>query len=78
MKETVDQSLLLSEKFGYPMVSKGFPLILEQHNSITYLELPWPSGNALDSDQHIPGFEAQRRSLVTPGSASGLKCSRQN
>ena len=39
---------------------------------------PWPSGNALDSDQHGAGFEAQRRPLVTSGRASGPKCSCQN
>ena len=37
-------------------------------------EQPWPSGNALDSDQRGPGFEAQRRPLVTSGRASGPKC----
>ena len=41
-------------------------------------EQPWPSGNALNSDQHGPGFEAQRRPLVTSGRASGPKCSCQN
>jgi len=35
------------------------------------LEQPWPSGNALDSDQRGPGFEAHRRPLVTSGKASG-------
>ena len=41
-------------------------------------EQPWPSGNALDSDQRGPGFEAHCRPLVTSGRASGPKCSRQN
>ena len=41
-------------------------------------EQPWPSGNALDSDQHGPGLEAQRSPLVTSGRASGPKCSCQN
>ena len=36
-------------------------------------EQPWPSGNALDSDQRGPGFEAHRRPLVTSGMASGPK-----
>ena len=31
------------------------------------MEQPWPSGNALDSDQLGPGFEAHRRPLVTSG-----------
>ena len=35
-------------------------------------EQPWPSGNAPDSDQRGPGFEAHRRPLVTSGRASGL------
>ena len=35
-------------------------------------EQPWPSGNALDSDEHGPKFEAQRRPLVTPGRAPVL------
>ena len=34
-------------------------------------EQPWPSGNALDSDQHGPGFEAQRWPLVASGRAYG-------
>ena len=38
---------------------------------------PWPSGNAIDSDQCGPGFKAHRRPLVTSGRASGLKCSCQ-
>ena len=41
-------------------------------------EPPWPSYNALDSDQHGPGFEAQRRPLVMSGRASGPKCLCQN
>jgi len=41
-------------------------------------EHPWPSGDELDFDQRGPGFEAHRRPLVTPGRASGPKCSRQN
>ena len=42
------------------------------------IEQPWPSGNALDSDQRGPGFEAHRRPLVTSGRASGPNCSCQN
>ena len=30
-------------------------------------EQPWPSSNALDSDQRGPRFEAHRRPLVTSG-----------
>ena len=26
-------------------------------------EQPWPSGNALDSDQHGPGLEAQMQAI---------------
>ena len=31
------------------------------------VEQSWPSGNALDQDQHGPGFEAHRMPLVTSG-----------
>ena len=41
-------------------------------------EQPWPSGNALDSDQRGAGFEAHHRPLVTSGRASGPKCPCQN
>ena len=37
-----------------------------------------PDFDTHDLDQHGPGFEAQRRPLVTSGKASGPKCSRQN
>ena len=46
--------------------------------SFHVVEQPWSSGNALDKDQHGPGFEAQRRPLVISRRASGLKCSCQN
>ena len=42
------------------------------------LEQSWPSGNALDSDQRGPGFEAHRRPLVTSGRSYSPKCSCQN
>ena len=42
------------------------------------LEQRWPSDDALDSDQHGPGFMAHRRPLATSGRAFGPKCSRQN
>ena len=42
------------------------------------VEQPWASSNTFDSDQHGPGFEAQRRPFVTPGRASGPKCACQN
>ena len=54
------------------------PMHLLQSSKLGLVEQPWPSCNALDSDQHGPGFEAQHRPLLTSGKAFGPKCSCQN
>ena len=51
-----------------------YKLILLKDTKTRFQEQPWPSGNALDSDQHGPGLEAQYRPLETSGRASGPKC----
>ena len=72
----------------HPLQGDTHPLLQDHHavegKCMSYIlsfymlefhsEQPWLSGNALDSDQHGPGFEAQRRPLLTSGRASGPKC----
>ena len=52
-----------------PYLSDGIFYRRNVHKVVgTYIvEQPWPSSNALDSDQRGPGFEAHRMPLVTSG-----------